>query len=277
MKSLEPLIHHRSDGLTLQQVLDHLARCERVLGVLRIGSQGTPGPGTSSDLDLVLVLAGLAGADALAHRVGLTWVGGQLTDLLYVSEGELDRLLTAEGAIDGASWLGRIARWFAAGTVLLDRDGRLGRLCAAMSEDGRITRPEPAQQHDRVWSICYNLAQNERMARSNDPLYRQALAMRLLYCVSDLMTAYFALRGLHWEGEKAALRHWQARDTRFAEAMVAYLDADSLETRIALYRLLVDLTLAPVGGAWGQDHRVPPQPLPEFGADDIWEYCLSQG
>ena len=277
MNPREPLIHHRSDGLTLQQVLDHLARCERVLGVLRIGSQGTPGPGTSSDLDLVLVLADLPDADALPRRVGLTWVGGQLTDLLYVSEGELDRLLTAEGAIDGASWLGRIARWFAAGTVLLDRDGRLGRLCAAMSEDGRITRPEPAQQHDRIWSICYNLAQNERMARSNDPLYRKALAMRLLYCISDLMTAYFAVRGLQWEGEKAALRHWSARDPAYAEMMDTYLAADSLDARMPLYRRLVDRTLEPVGGAWGGDHRVPLQAMPAFGANDLWEYCLSQG
>jgi len=268
------LIQHRSDALTLQQVLDRLARCQRVLGLLRIGSQGAPGPGTSSDLDLVLVLAGL---DAMPSRVGLTWIDGQLTDLLYVAEGEMDDLLAAEGAIDGQTWPGRIARWFAAGTVLWDRDGRLTRLCSAMSEPGRINRPDPALQHDRVWSICYNLAQNERMADSDDPLYRQALAMRLLYCVSDLMTAYFPLRGLHWEGEKAALRYWRTRDPAFAEAMDAYLAADGLEARMTRYRLLVDLTLVPVGGAWGPDHRIPAQPLPHFGADDIWEHCLSQG
>ena len=182
------LLHHASDELTLDEVLGRLEASERVLGVLRIGSQGEPSPDSCSDLDLVIVLRGV---DALPYRVGLTWIAGQLCDLLYVSEGQIDALLSNDDILDAGVWLGRIARWFAAGAVLLDSDGRLTQLSEALRSSERIAAPDPTQQGDLVWSIGYNLEQNKRMAHSEDALYRTALEMRLLYCVSDLMTAYF--------------------------------------------------------------------------------------
>lgn len=228
----------------LAEVLDRLRQQPAVDGLLLVGSAAHGQLTANSDYDLLIVLA----EAALEVRVGLTVIDERLADLLFASVAELDELL-ASATVSAESWLGRIALWCESGTVLFDRGGRLTAVQHKVAQPGWISAPEPHSSYAMWFSINYNLLQTERLHRSTDPVYQQAVEMRLLYSVSDLLTGYFGLRGLVWPGEKAAVRYWQAHDPAYLALCTAYHAAEQA-MRLACYARLAAYTVAPAGGLW---------------------------
>jgi predicted nucleotidyltransferase len=230
--------------LDLEELVARLSRRESVDGIVFVGSTGTNELSPNSDYDVLVVID----EPALPLLVGLTTVGGRLTDLLFAAVPEVEQLLA--GARPPAdAWPARLARWVADGRIVFDRSGRLQRLSQLLAKSP-LSAGRDNGSHETWFSLNYDLAQNRRLAASADPVDRTALQIRLLYAVKELVTGYFRLRALEWLGEKAAIRYLAEHDPGYLAVLRACLDETAPERRMALYETLAERTLGPVGGAW---------------------------
>jgi hypothetical protein len=184
-------------------------------------------------------------------RVGYTTVGGKVTDLLFIESAAIVRILSAVEPFDAWSWDGRAVRWLQAGRIIFDRHGAVTRAQAKV-QAGEWVRPPSSAAAYRAWfQINYNLSQTRRMLDADDPVYRYAIDVRLLYMIAECITGYFALRGLLWEGEKAAIRYFQNHDPEYLTAFTRCVHANDRVQRFRVYQDLARRTLEPVGGIWG--------------------------
>jgi hypothetical protein len=209
-----------------------------------VGSTATNTLRPGSDYDVVVII----NEPALPLLVGLTTVGGRLTDLVFATVQEVEELL-AGARPPAETWPSRLARWVALGRIVFDRSGRLKKLSRMLTDRPLLPASEHAS-HETWFSLNYDLAQNRRLAASADPVDRLALQIRLLYGVFGLLAGYFRLRGLDWTGEKAAVRYLESNDPGYLAALLACLDEVEPGRRMARYEALAERTLSPVGGVW---------------------------
>lgn len=232
------------ETVDLEDLVARLSRREAVDGIVFVGSTGTDALRPSSDYDVLVAI----NEPALPLLVGLTTVGGRLTDLLFVTVSEVELLLS--GAEPPAeTWPARLARWVAAGRIVFDRNDRLERLRQKLAQAPFVADVDSAK-HETWFSLNYDLAQNRRLSASADPVDRTALQLRVLHGVFGLVTGYFRLRAMDWAGEKAGVRYLAANDPAYLEALRACLAEGGPERRMAAYEALADLTLSPFGGVW---------------------------
>ena len=238
-----------TNTMTLSQVIARLSRREIVDGLIVIGSASKDELTPASDYDLVIVLSDML----LPLHVGLTAIDRRLTDLLFVATAEIEQILALDGPVDGEAWIGRIVRWLQAGTILLDRSGYLDRARQKV-QVGQWVLPADEDRIRCIWSsINFNVRHNRIMLASTDPIYRQALDARMLYSVFEVFCAYFHVRGLLWEGEKAAVRYLTEHDPKYLELFNQCLAETEQAHKVESYEQLAALALAPFGGLCPQD------------------------
>ena len=233
-----------TNTMTLEEVIAKLAEREAVDGVIIIGSASENTLSSVSDYDLVVVLSDMP---APLH-VGLTYIDQRLADIIFFTVAEVDRLLSLAEPVDAEEWVGRLLRWLRVGRIAFDRTGRLQRAQRKVLAGQWLSPASESRVYQTWFHINYNVKQNKRMLASDDPVYQQALDMRLLYGIAEVFTGYFDLRRLPWEGEKAAIRYLAANDRGYLDLFQRCLAETDRAQRVQLYEQLAALTTAPVGG-----------------------------
>lgn len=223
--------------LSLAQAIENLSAHPDVMGILLIGStakQLTP----YSDLDILIIVK-----DGFPIDVALTYLDNRLTDLVFRSVKDLEN---CSEVVQAGTSEASIVNWFRSGKIEFDPDGTL----REFQEKAKVIQIIPNEdfKFSTQFGLLYNYHQNLRLWQSGDQLYREALQMRLLYALSDMMISYFYLRGETWTGEKDAIRYWQAHDADYYHLFRTTISTPDLEEKFALYEQLVDLTLQPIGG-----------------------------
>lgn len=265
-------------GWDLERVVVHLSAHPNVHGLLAIGSTASGEDGPHSDIDLVVVVDDAC--DDL--RLALTTIDGRLADVLFVTDRQLASwpIATGQRAWDPT----QLRRWWRGGRILYDPDRRL----SAAQELARSSLAEdeygPAARYGIWFSVNYNLTQNQRLARSDDPIYAAALDVRLLYALTEIWQGYFVLRDLPLRGEKAQIRYLQNADPGFLSGFQACLEEKDRSARLRCCAELAQLALAPVGPVWAAD-ATGILPWPSAEGDDrahtaavaAWADLFSQG
>jgi len=232
---------------SFEQTLTHLGAHPSVLGLLTIGSTASGHETPASDYDLVVVVADAFGP----VRLALTTIAGRLADVLFVTGAQLERWPEPGGA---QAWPpAQLARWLRGGRIVSDRLGLLAKTQARALTTALDESPDQAARAATWFSVNYNLAQTRRMLASDDPVYRTAVALRLLYSLTDLWHAYFDLRDLPHRGEKAQIRHVMEADPAFLASFMACLGETDPAARWHRYADLARHSLAPVGDLWPAD------------------------
>lgn len=240
-------IRSHSNDLTLAEVIARLGQHAAVEGVLLIGSTGQETLTPASDYDLIVILSSMP---APLH-VGLTYIDGRLTDVLFMTAAAIERILSSEGLQDDADGLdGKFIRWLQRGQIAFDRAGRVQQAQTKVRTGQWLRLAGDAELYAGWFSINYNVRQTRRMMASTDPVYQMAVDYRLLYSLAELWGYYFRARRLPWEGEKGAVRYLAAHDPAYLELFRRCLAEPDRTRKMALYEQLADLTLAPVGGLW---------------------------
>jgi predicted nucleotidyltransferase len=268
----------KSAGMTLDEVVSRLSMRARVEGVLLIGSAGADKLTPASDYDVVVVLTEMPEA---LDPCGVTTIDGRLTDLLFVSTGQLDEILGLDEPVDGEVWLGRIIRWFETGAILFDREEQLARVQRKVRAGRWVTLPNKDLRGP--WrGVNFNLAQSKRLLKSGDPVYLIAAELRCaIYGAADLLFNYFDIRRQVWEGEKAAVRYLMAEDPGYLDLLRRFAGEGELARKFELYEELAALTVAPVGELWAEGVTVlalsGPASSPEAEAEvlNLWEALLA--
>ncbi len=234
-------------GWDLERAVVHLSAHPNVHGLLAIGSTASGEDGPHSDIDLVVVVDDAC--DDL--RLALTTIDGRLADVLFVT----DRQLAAwPAAANARSWdPAQLGRWLRDGRILFDRDERLA-VAQALARSSPLSAERGDAERYGVWfSVNYNLAQNQRLLRSDDPVYGATFDVRLLSALTDIWQGYFALRDLPPRGEKAQIRYLQNADPGFLSGFQACLEEKDRSARLRRCAELAQLALAPVGPVWAAE------------------------
>ena len=235
--------------ISLDAVVERLAKHPDVEGLVLLGSARTSHFKAMSDYDLLIVVSELP----LPMRVGLTHINARLADLLFATIEEIETILASDAPFNGDEWIGRIVRWCQSGTILFDRSGRLSRVKQKVMA-GNWIRPSNALSTYQTWfGINYNYAQTRRMSQSQEPEYRLAVQIRLLYSLADILSGYFQLRQLLWHGEKGAIRYLATHDPEFLALFTECLHESNYERKLEQYERLVVITTTPLGGLWQEE------------------------
>ena len=270
-----------SNSLSLDEVISRLARYLAVDGVLLIGSTGQPALTPASDYDMIVVLNEMP---APIH-VALTYIDNRLTDVIFFSAAAIERILGQASLADLVDTLeGKLIRWLQAGQIAFDRAGRLGEAQRKVQSGQWLRTAGDGEIYAAWFSVNYNIQQTRRMLASPDPVYLWAVDFRLLYQLADLWGSYFRVRRLPWEGEKGAIRYFQAYDPAYLDLFRVCLAERDRSRKVQLYEQVAALTLAPVGGLWpdgataiqlvvGAAGDLPPDAVPAALA--FWESLVA--
>jgi predicted nucleotidyltransferase len=240
------MIRSPSNEMTLEQVTARLSRNDVVTGLLLIGSAGRGSLTPASDIDLIIVLAEMP----VPLHVGVTYIDGMLTDLIFLRDAQIEDAVAIKERVPDDARLGRIVRWLDEGTILFDRAGRLTEAQAKARSADWLVRPEGAE-YSAWFAINYNLAQTKRLLASDDPVCLATVDLRMaLYAPRDLVFGYFQLRGLRWEGDKAAVCHLMSHDPGYLALLTRFLNEPDRGKKRELYERLAALTVVPIGELW---------------------------
>ena len=136
------------------------------------------------------------------------------------------------------------------GQIVFDRTGRLTQVQQILQTSDWFTPASQTHQY-RIWiGANYNLQHTKWIAQSPEPLYQREVDIRLLFTVFFLFCDYFHLRGLPWQGSKAAMRWLAGHDPGYLSTFYAFLDASTRTEKLAIYEQLVEQTVAPFGAVW---------------------------
>lgn len=256
--------------LTLDEVIRRLAEHVAVDGLLLIGSASEAALIPASDYDLVVALAEMP----VPLHVGVTSIDRRLTDLLFVTTAQIEEISALDAPVGAEEWLGRIIRWLQAGQILFDREGRLTRAQQKVRTGVWVEDAGAGERYDGWFGINFNLAHLRRLLTADDPIYRMAADLRMVvYGAADLWFGYFRVRGLRWEGDKAAIRHVAAHDPAYLDLFMRFAGETNHERKFQLYERLAALATAPLGGLW-PDHATALQLEPGTMRPDLIDAAL---
>lgn len=237
-----------TETLALDAFTARLATRTAVDGILLMGSTGSGRRNAASDYDLLLILAD----DPAAPRMVVTWVDEQFTEIYCTPISALARITADPTAWLDGSDQGAVIRWLRDGRIIHDRAGRLANAQAVARAAPPLAVAAPEGPYWAWGTLGYNVAQAKRYLSSDDPVYQEVVDFRLLFGLAEVMTAYFTVRGLPWQGEKEAILYWTAHDPAFLAQFRACLAEVDRGRKVAGYEQLARLTLAPVGELWAR-------------------------
>jgi hypothetical protein len=236
-----------SDHLTFSEALARLMSSPHVDGIAEFGSRSAGGAAKVSDYDLLLLVK------ALPRRVFqlVTTINGRLADIVLLEVATAEALLATKSPPSAKTIEAMFVQKMQSARILYDASGRLQKIQQlATSPDwigARASSPSEYEAYALRFWLSHGLMHLERMAGADDPLHNLAAEMMLTSCLAYTWRSYFEARKLAWQGEKAAIRHWEAQDDDYLLAVRKCLASQDLLAKVAQYRVLVILTLAPIG------------------------------
>jgi hypothetical protein len=252
---------------SLAVVFERLALNQNVTGALAIGSLAEGTVNAASDYDLVIVL----NATPRPWFVGVTIIDNRPTDLIFVSATAVQAVEALTAPVSQNHELAPIIRWLSMGVIRFDRHGDLGRLQKRLKQGDWIQAIDDKAGYDAWFALNYNLAVAERLAKSEDDLYRRTALIRMgVYGHADIWFGYFTIRKLPWDGDKAAVNYLLANDREFLATFHRFLEASTIAEKLRLYRQTAELAAAPLGGLWSPGSTV----MNDDRAKTLWQELM---
>lgn len=220
------------------ETIQRLSQSPFVEGIAAFGSRAFARESAASDYDLLIVLRDLP---APVFQI-ITAIDGLIADIVPVNVELIERMVAA-GAEPPTDLFGvMLVQKLRTARILFDRAGLMARAQAAARAIPAISlTPKPAMFAKRYAEMFWQgfvTQQVRRMSRSEDELHHLAADMMISSILTQTYRAYFELRGLAWEGEKAALRYWRQSDPACYELVRLLIGARDLEARLNAYERL---------------------------------------
>jgi predicted nucleotidyltransferase len=232
-----------SDDLSLNSVMQRLQRHHQVYGIILIGSGAHGTLKSESDYDILLFVTDMpAGLDVL-----LTTVDGRLTDVLFYDIQTLENLLEQTKLVSN-SLQGVILSWIQQGAIFYDPTTML-----EQTKSRQIETPFHATPSElfSLWNrVNFNLAHGERMLKSNDDVYLQAMDLRFLYMLDEVLQAFMLTHQIPQRGEKHTIRVMHANYPDDLDLYMKTLRTADRQEKFRYYTQFAERALAPIGGLW---------------------------
>ncbi|HBE73332.1 MAG TPA: hypothetical protein DDW31_04475 [candidate division Zixibacteria bacterium] len=232
--------------ITLKQVIDRLKLHPAVDGILLVGTTDSDMLTPISDYDILIVLSEMP----VPLHVGYTYIDNRLTDLLFATVNEVDRIITEKQQFKPFTYLLSVTRWLQTGNIVFDRTDRLHRAKDILQNKILAVPPSEYDRYGICFGLNFDYRHNHRMAESDDPIYQTALDLRFCFTINNLFWGYFSLRDILWEGEKKAVRYLEIHNPEFLKLVRQCLAETDRKVKFKLLENLAEIVTAPAGGLW---------------------------
>ncbi|MCX6702990.1 MAG: nucleotidyltransferase domain-containing protein [Candidatus Wolfebacteria bacterium] len=220
----------------LQELIENLKSQERVDAAFLTGSFGALEANKFSDIDLVVI----SGKNAENIKSVYEKIDGIFADIFFFDKTDLERLLDMK-ELDGNSTDGILLSWIAKADIKFDKSGLVGKIKNRASEIRLFV--SDIEKRNVLQQISYNHIQNRRHFDSGENKYREALKIRLMYSVVELITGFLALRGESWRGEKSAINFIKVTDSYFYQLFLDFDKKADIENKMKIYEEMVKRVL----------------------------------
>lgn len=259
-----PLISSSTNDVSLEKFTEILSSKDIVDGFLIAGSGGKRKLLPYSDYDFVIVLSEMP----VKLFSAFTYVDGRMADVFFYTRSQIDELISKKEPIDANSMDGKLVEWLKDGNIPIDKSGKLHTLKEKTKKE-EITQVKDSTAYAAWFATNFNFTQNNRMFESNNPLYLQAVEIRLLTSFFNIFNNYFDIRKIPFRGEKEAIKYLEKYDKDYLELFQRVIKETDKKIRFNLYEKLVELTVKPVAEVWGQRPITGVMPQEEMKEDTI--------
>ncbi len=233
----------------LETIIENLRAKDEVDAVMLSGSYG-PNRKSYSDIDLIIVL----NENTESLKAVYTWIDGIFADIFVFDKSEVATLNDADRipALDNKLH-GCLYAWTLKGDIRFDKSGSLTAL-----KSHTIHLEVSDDQKLELWQgINYNFEANSRYYYSGDPVYREALELRLMYSIPQMLTGYFAFRNIPWQGEKNALDYLKNHEIGLYQEFISFAHNGDIEHKFASYTTMVTMTMTNDYPLWERTEILP--------------------
>ncbi|MEX1086974.1 MAG: nucleotidyltransferase domain-containing protein [Candidatus Paceibacterota bacterium] len=235
----------------LETIIKNLENNENIDAGFLTGSYGIGQKSNYSDIDLVIIFK----ENDKNIKSIYTWIDDTFADIFFFDQSDLERIEKSE-KVSANDMDAIFIAWLEKASILFDKSGLTTKLKSDLKSNQNVIAIPQEEKKEWWQKINYNFIANKRYFESGNPLYSEALEIRLLYSVTELINGYFEFRDIPWRGEKYATSYLKDNDTDFYKTFFEYLNASDLSKRFELYSNLVALTLTPDFPLWTKEDVV---------------------
>ncbi len=182
------------------------------------------------------------------------WIDGVFADIFFFDLLDLKRIENNVGKYTNSTD-DIFVHWLKKADIKFDKSETLSHLKDIIKSSGESLFSNVSQ--DSFWQkINYNFVTNKRYFESKDPLYLEALEIRLLYSVMEVICGYLSFRNVAWRGEKGAVTYLKNNHPDFYNLFVEYSKYGLLETRFSLYAQMVSLVFTNEYKRWTENDEI---------------------
>jgi predicted nucleotidyltransferase len=230
---------------TLEKIIARLNSNNDVDAVFVTGSLGVKTAKPYSDIDLVVILKENKFDLYSLYR----WIDGIFSDIFFFDLSDIKRISVQEN-IDTNATDGTLISWLKKADIRFDKSGATTDLKRKLDAASAVNAVSIKDKESFWQKINYNFVANKRYFESSDPLYHQALELRLLYSVIEVICGYIALRDIPWRGEKNAVTYLSTHHPDFYALFQKYSSAPTLKNRFAYYSQMINLVFTDEYKKW---------------------------
>jgi len=236
---------------SLKKLIEKLKTSPRVKGIFSTGTTATQ-MNPSSDIDFVVILD----KNTEDIKSVYTTIENRFSDIFFFDVNFLNQL-KSKNEVSGNNFDGMFLEWLKKGKIEYDPENLLLDLKNKIEEDPPRQKVTDLEKRDFWVKTNYNFIANSRYYKSNDALYHQALELRLLYSIIELITAYFSFHDIPWRGEKDALKYLEKNDPEFLTTFQKYSESDTLDEKMDYYTKLFNKIFFGEYQKWEEDFIIP--------------------
>lgn len=235
----------------LVDIIKKLKSSPRVRGIFTTGTTAY-GFLSSSDIDLVIILD----KNSEEIRSIFAIIENRFADIFFFDISFLNKIKNLK-EIPSSSLEGIFINWLKNGKIEYDPENILSPFKNKIESNNLIIKVTD-RERDGFWiKINYNFIANNRHYNAENDIYHKALELRLLYSVSELISAYFSFRNIPWRGEKAAIKYFEKNDEEFLKIFQKYSKSGSLKEKMEYYEELFKKVFYGEYKEWDDNFIIP--------------------
>lgn len=219
--------------------------------VFETGSFGTGQQSKNSDYDLIVVFT----QNQKHIKSAFTWIDDLFADIYFFDHSDLQRIDSAN-SISANSMDGILVSWVSKGSIIFDKDG----LTTKLKNDSKLSSKIKIEEQEKLqfWKkINYEYIANMRYySASDDTVYQEALDLRLLHSVVQLINGFFVFRNLPWQGEKYAYAYLKENGGEFFSSYVSFLNSRNTMERFECYKKMVGMVFTESYTLWNKNMAI---------------------
>ncbi len=187
-----------------------------------------------SDLDIIIVLK----KNPQNIQSVFTWIDGIFSDIYFFDLKFVKNILSKK-ILKSNRWEILFYNWLQKAEVKFDKSETITKL-----KQRKISQQMSSEQKFSYWQkINYNYTVNKRYFKSKKEIYHQALQIRLLYSIVELISGYFVLRDRQWKGEKEAVIYLKHNEKKLWQHFEKFTKSTSLKNKFAYYEKMFNIVL----------------------------------